>query len=90
MQRLINAVEVSNELQTNTNLSKRELKAREYIIDSFTGKMPSLIPFATNNLSVVKLASYLLKYTKGSNKTLYQYVFGIYRFSKWIGKTPDL
>lgn len=89
LQKLINAVESSNELQTNTNIPLREAKAQQYIIDSFTGKMPSLIPFAINNKSVVKLASYLLKYTKGSGKTLYQYTFGIYRFSRWLGKAPD-
>ena len=89
MQKLIDAVENSNELQTNNTLTLREAKAQQYIIDSFTGKMPSLIPFAINNRSIVKLASYLLKYTKGSQKTLYQYTFGIYRFSKWLHKTPD-
>ncbi len=89
MQKLIKDSDVSNGLQTTSNLPLRELKAREYIINSFTGKMPSLIPFAINNASVSKLASYLLKYTKGSQKTLYQYVFGIHRFCKWLGNTPD-
>lgn len=89
MQKLTNAVEGSKELQLKTNLPLRVAKAQQYIIDAFTGKMPALIPFAINNKSVVKLASYLLKYTKGSEKTLYQYTFGIYRFSKWLGKTPD-
>ena len=88
MQKLIIAGD-SNELQTNVSLPLREIRAREYIIAAFTGKMPSLIPLATNNASVVKLASYLLKYTKGSQKTLYQYVFGIHRFCDWIDKTPD-
>ena len=51
--------------------------------------MPSLIPFATSNKSVLKIASYLLKHIKGSKKTLHQYTYGIYRFSKWLGKSPD-
>jgi integrase len=88
MQKLINAVKDS-ELQPNNTLTLREIKAQQYIVDSFTGKMPSLIPFATCNKSVCKIASYLLKYTKGSTKTLYQYTYGIYRFSKWLGKSPD-
>jgi integrase len=51
--------------------------------------MPQLISFAFTNESVLKLASYLLKYTTGSTATLYQYVYGIHRFSKWLGKPPD-
>jgi len=73
----------------NRRFPPREQKARQYIIESFIGKMPTLIPFALENKSIVKLASYLLKHTTGSKHTLYQYVFGIYRFSKWINKKPD-
>jgi len=90
MQKLTNAfIDNTKELQTNKNLPLREQNARQYITNSFTGKMPTLIPFALNNKSIVKLASYLLKYTTGSKHTLYQYVFGIYRFCKWNNKTPD-
>jgi integrase len=92
MQELVNDnTEVSSELQgSNSNiLPLREKKAREYIVRSFTGKMPSLIPFALQNESILKLASYLLKYTTGSKHTLYQYVFGVHRFCKWLGKHPD-
>ena len=67
----------------------RERAARQYIIEAFKGKMSSLIPFAFENESILKLAAYLLRHTTGSNATLYQYVFGVYRFSKWIKKTPD-
>ena len=73
----------------NRKLPPREQKAIQYIIDSFTGKMPTLIPFALESNSVIKLASYLLNHTTGSKNTLYQYVFGINRFSKWINKKPD-
>jgi len=70
-------------------LPPRERKARQYVIRSFKGKMSSLIPFSYKNESIIKLASYLLKYTTGSKYTLYQYVFGVHRFSKWITKKPD-
>lgn len=70
-------------------LRARERKAREYIVNSFMSKMPSLIPFALQNESVLKLASYLLKYTTGSKHTLYQYVFGVHRFCCWMGNSPD-
>jgi integrase len=92
MQKLVSDnTEVSSELQgLNSNiLPLREKKAREYIVNSFTGKMPSLIPFAIQNESILKLASYLLKYTTGSKHTLYQYVFGVHRFCKWMGERPD-
>ncbi len=91
MQKLTNAdTENLNKLQgLSSNLPLRELKAKQYIVDSFTGKMPTLIPLATENKSVVNVASYLLKYTIGSKHTLYRYVFGIHRFCDWIGKTPD-
>jgi integrase len=68
----------------------RERVAKQFVIDAFRGKMPSLIPFAFENESILNLASYLLKYTKSKSKqTLYQYVFGIHRFARWIQKKPD-
>lgn len=77
------------ELRINEELPPRERVARQYLIESFTGKMPSLIPFSLENESIVKLASDLLKFTSGSRYTLYQYVFGVHRFSKWLEKKPD-
>ena len=67
----------------------RERAARQYVIDAFRHRMASLIPFALKNASILKLANYLLNYTTGSPGTLYQYVFGVHRFSKWIKKSPD-
>jgi integrase len=93
MQTLTTATDVDidqlRNLISQQQLSPRERKARQYITTSFTGKMPSLIPFALTNSSVINVASYLLKYTAGSRYTLYQYVFGIYRFSQWLSKNPD-
>ena len=37
----------------------------------------------------MKIAKNLLNYTTGSNDTLYQYVFGVNRFCKWLNKNPD-
>lgn len=51
--------------------------------------MSSLIPFSFENESVLKVASYLLNYTIGSHATLCQYVFGVNRFCRWLGKDPD-
>ncbi|MDQ1280667.1 MAG: hypothetical protein QG670_1930 [Thermoproteota archaeon] len=71
------------------NVPPRERAARQYVIDAFRKKMPDLIPFALENKSILKLASYLLNYTIGSPATLFQYTFGVYRFSKWLNKKPD-
>lgn len=81
-----------NELQGLTiGLTPRETAARTFIVNSFSGKMPTLIPYALENESIVKLASYIMKYTKAKSKhTLYQYVFGIYRYCNWKNTTPDI
>lgn len=81
-----------DELQGLTQVANtpRERAARQFIIEAYKTKMHSLIPFSIENESILNIASYLLKYTKCKSKaTLYQYVFGVYRFSKWIGKSPD-
>jgi integrase len=69
--------------------SPGERAAKQFIIDAFRGKMPSLITFAFQNESILKLAAYLLRHTTGSHATLYQYVFGVYRYCKWARKGPD-
>ena len=69
--------------------SPRERACRQYVEESFKRKKASLIPFALENESVMKIAKYLLNYTTGSNATLYQYVFGVNRFCKWLKKNPD-
>src|SRR5271157_1736896 len=71
------------------NIPPRDRAVKQYVIDAFTGKMPRLIQFSFENESLLKLATYLLRHTIGSKATLYQYVFGVYRFSKWIEKSPD-
>ena len=73
----------------NQSTTPRERASQQYVIEAFRHKMPSLIPFVLQNESVLKIASYLLRYTTGSRATLYQYVFGVHRFCKWIKKEPD-
>ena len=81
----------TEELQYSTAscLSPGERAAKRFIIEAFRAKMPRLIPFALENESIRKLAVYLLRHTTGSHATLYQYVFGVYRYCKWAGKSPD-
>ncbi|MCW4038521.1 MAG: site-specific integrase [Candidatus Bathyarchaeota archaeon] len=68
----------------------REKATRRFIIEAFKGKMRSLIPFAIENESVQNIAGYRLKYTKSQSKaTLYNDVFSVRRFCKWLRKSPD-
>jgi integrase len=64
-------------------------KLQQYIIDSLSWKMPSLVPFTFDNNSTLELAKHLLRHRTGSTGTLYQYIYGVHRFSRWINAKPD-
>ncbi|MGD0803549.1 MAG: site-specific integrase [Candidatus Bathyarchaeia archaeon] len=69
--------------------SPGEKAVQDYVIESLSIKMPSLIPFVFENSTVVNRAKDLKFHYIGSPATLYQDVYGVYRFSKWIGQSPD-
>jgi integrase len=69
--------------------SAAEEKLQQYIINSLSWKMPALIAFTFNNASTIELAKHLLRHRTGSAGTLYQYIYGVYRFSKWLNTEPD-
>ena len=69
--------------------SPGEEALQRFIIDSFSWKMHSLIPFTFSNKSVMKLVKYLFSYGTQSTATMYQYIYGVYRFSQWVGKQSD-
>lgn len=71
------------------NLSEGEKAVRKYVIDALCWKMSALIHFTFQNETVLKLATYLYRHTTGSDATLYQYVYGIYAFCKWLDREPD-
>jgi integrase len=62
---------------------------REYLEQAFRTKFPVLIDFSLRNQTVLKLIRHLKRHTTGSPHTAYQYVYGIWRFSKWINSEPD-
>ena len=64
-------------------------KLQQYVINSLSWKMPSLVPFTFNNASTLELAKHLLRHRTGSTGTLYQYIYGVHRFSQWINSQPD-
>jgi hypothetical protein len=64
-------------------------KLQEYVIDGLLTKMPSLVPFTIQNASTMEVAKHLLRHRTGSKATLYQYIYGIHRFSLWTNTEPD-
>jgi len=76
-------------LQLPEPQSAAEEKLRQYVINSLSWKMPALVPFAFNNESTLQLAKHLLRHRTASPGTLYQYLYGIYRFCKWLNTQPD-
>jgi integrase len=70
-------------------LSKADQAVYQYMKDSLVSIVPRLIPFAYQNHSIIKLAKYLLRHRTGSKGTAYQYIYGAWRYSEWLGKSPD-
>ncbi|MEA2089343.1 MAG: site-specific integrase [Thermoproteota archaeon] len=69
--------------------SAGERNLREYVINAFSWKMPALISFTLYNNAVLELAKHLLRHCTGSTATLYQYVYGVHRFCRWLQRTPN-
>jgi site-specific recombinase XerD len=76
-------------LQLPEPQSAAEEKLQQYIINSLSWKMPALVSFAFSNESTLQLAKHLLRHRTASPGTLYQYLYGIYRFCKWLNTQPD-
>jgi len=66
-----------------------EQKLQQYVIDALLTKMPTLVGFTFDNTSMLELAKHLLRHRTGSTATLYQYIYGVHRFSKWLNTQPD-
>lgn len=66
-----------------------EEKLRQYIIDTFVTRQPSLARFTFENFTTMELAKHLLRHRTGSQHTLYNYVYDVCRFSKWLQRKPD-
>jgi hypothetical protein len=54
--------------------SPSEQRLQQYIIESLSWKMSTLVPFVLSNSSLQELAKYLLRHRTASTGTLYQYV----------------
>jgi integrase len=62
---------------------------QQFIITAFTSKMPALIRFTLQSRAATELAKRIMLSNSGSKATLYQYMYGVYRFCTYLGKTPD-
>jgi len=69
--------------------SKGEEALQRWIIDAFSWKMPALIEFTLRNQCAIELAKRVKLCNSGSKATLYQYMYGVYRYCKYARKTPD-
>jgi site-specific recombinase XerD len=70
-------------------LTAADRKLQQYIIDALLTRMPSLVTLTFDNASTIELAKHLLRHRTGSSATLYQYIYGVHRFSKWTNTPPD-
>ncbi|MCJ7560460.1 hypothetical protein MUO79_07560, partial [Candidatus Bathyarchaeota archaeon] len=70
-------------------LTAADRKLQQYVIDALLTRMPSLVTFTFNNATTIELAKHLLRHRTGSSATLYQYIYGVHRFSKWTNTPPD-
>jgi len=69
--------------------SAAERRLRQYVIETFVGWHPKLAQFTFEHSTTMTLAKHLLRHRTGSLHTLRNYVYDIYRFSKWLQKGPD-
>lgn len=69
--------------------NRGEEDLHRYVIDSLSWKMPRLVPFTFANTSTLEVTKHLLRHCTGSTATLYQYIYGVYRFCKWANTTPN-
>ena len=77
------------EVWISADLREEDYYVIDYIIQSICRRTPRLLPFALGSEAVKKLCRYLLLYRSGSLKTLWIYVYCLYRLSKYFGKSPD-
>lgn len=61
----------------------------DFILTSLSSGLPSLIPFAFQNQSVINMIKCLKRYRSGSPSSAAMYTWIVHRYSRWLGKTPD-
>jgi len=77
------------EVEVPADLRDEDLYLVDYIIQSVCMSTPACLSFALENKTVLNMAKYYLLYRTGSRKTLWNRIYHLYKFSKYLGKTPD-
>jgi integrase len=71
------------------NLSKGEQNVYRYMWEALSPAVPSLIPVAFENKSILKLAKYLSRNRSGSRQTAQQYIYLTARYASFNNLAPD-
>ena len=76
-------------LQLPQASSKGEMNLQRWVIDALSWKMPALVEFTLQSQTATELAKRVMLSNSGSKATLYQYIYGVYRYCTYLGKRPD-
>ena len=71
------------------NLTKGEQNVYRFIWEALSPAVPSIIPVAFENKSIVKLAKYISRNRSGSRQTAQQYIYMTARYASFNSQTPD-
>lgn len=64
-------------------------KIQQYIIDTFSARGIGLAQFTFDNASTIEPAKHYLFHMSGSQKSIYQTIYALERFCRWLNTPPD-
>lgn len=70
-------------------LAAREIGLVEYVFKALLSERPTLLLYAFDNQSVLKMARHFLRHYSGSLKSCYTYTQNTQRYTDWVGHSPD-
>ncbi len=70
-------------------LTKADENLQKFVMDSFSCKMCALVAFTLLNQSATLLAKRIMISNSSSKPTLYQYMYGVYRYCNYLSKKPE-
>jgi hypothetical protein len=76
-------------LKIKENRNSLDKKLQQYIIDTFSARGISLAQFTFDNKSAIEVAKHYLFHMSGSQKSLYQTIYCIEKFCRWLDTQPD-
>jgi L-amino acid N-acyltransferase YncA len=76
-------------LRVKESQNARDEKLQQYIIDTFSARGIWLAQFTFDNASTIELARHFLFHMSGSQKSLYQTIYSIEKFCRWLDIQPD-